>query len=96
MPFPDYMPEHSNPVDRVRRKHILDQNARMRIELPQRDLGQDGEGGTWGAWALQIPELDWAILQVRYPDLIAKDREIQSKAMNKFILSDESLPYRVR
>ena len=46
-------------------------------------------------WAMTIPEDDWTVITRKYPDLLAADRQLQDRAMRKFMASDESLPYRV-
>jgi hypothetical protein len=49
-----------------------------------------------GRWALSVPLIDWMALKRKYPDLASKDSEIRSKAWGRFMLSDESKPYRMR
>lgn len=50
----------------------------------------------WASVMLSIPELDFYVLTKRYPDLISPDQQIANKAMDKFLRSPESAPYRVR
>lgn len=45
--------------------------------------------------ALSIPELDFAVLKVRYPELVSTDRETRDRAWQKFVMSPESEPYRI-
>ncbi len=41
-----------------------------------------------------IPALDWAILKVRFPELIAPDPQIQKQAWDVFMAHPASLSYR--
>ncbi len=70
-----------------RRRHLELVN-RVRIEQPQRDLGFAG-------LMASIPPLDWAVLKVRFPELVASDHEIQRQAWNVFMRHPASEPYRV-
>ncbi len=90
MGAPDYIPP-SNPLAKGKRKPVLEENLRYRIEDAARE--QD-----FGRIELRIPELDMAVLKIRYPELRAgfADHETYNKAWDKFIASDESLPYRIR
>jgi len=73
---------------------------------PQRRKGLDylrslrARGGLhhqeWGTVMLSIPELDFYVITKRYPDMLSPDMEIANKAMDKFLRSPESAPYRVR
>lgn len=51
--------------------------------------------GSFGYAALSIPELDYYVLVIRYPELNSKDPDEQRKAWQKFCRDDASLPYRV-
>ena len=88
MGWPDYIPP-SNPRATGVRKPILEQNQRIRIEdaAAEQDMGRI---------ELHIPELDLAVLKIRYPELACRDHEIYNRAWDKFIASSESLPYRIR
>lgn len=48
-----------------------------------------------GRVALRIPDLDFAVLRVRFPDLASPDNETRHKAWLKFIKNPLSEPYRV-
>lgn len=70
-----------------RRKH-LEATRRLRE-------GIDPKGhASFGSIALQIPELDYAVLRVRYPELNSPDATERTKAWQKFAKSPESEPYR--
>lgn len=73
------------------RPQILRLNELMRNEVLNNDLG-DGNGYL----ALQIPEPDMRVLEIRFPELISPDHEIKLKAWQKFMASPESEPYKVR
>ena len=82
--FPDY--PHKRAPNQQRRAHLEKWKA-VRNENPHREL-------EWGAPMLAIPPLDWAVLKVRFPDLISPDHEIKKRAWNKFLASPLSEPYR--
>ena len=71
------------------RKARLENNKRMQIERPTRDLD-------WARWTLSIPQLDWHYLKLKYPDLASTDKHTRETAMAKFMASSESAPYKVR
>ena len=70
--------------------HILAENAEIRKNKPALRKMQAME------WSLQIPTLDYYNIIKANPDLTCADAEIRNKAWRKYIVSDESLPYRVR
>ncbi len=43
-----------------------------------------------------IPPLDWSVLKVRFPELIAPDPQIQKQAWDIFMAHPASLPYRTK
>lgn len=49
---------------------------------------------SFGSVSLLIPELDAAVLKVRFPDLTSPDADIRTKAWQKFARSPLSEPYR--
>lgn len=51
--------------------------------------------GTIGYAALMIPELDFFVLQQRFPDLASKDAQIRTRAWQKFMRGPLSEIYRV-
>jgi hypothetical protein len=71
------------------RTAILERNKRLRNERPLQDL-------SFGRMALSIPELDYAHLVRKYPDLAAPDEGIKQRAWARFCASSESAPYKVR
>jgi len=71
------------------RQARLENNQRMRIERPTRDL-------EWARWTLSIPQLDWYYLTKKYPDLTSLDKKTRETALAKFMASSESAPYKVR
>lgn len=76
------------------RKQILNfLEARRREGI--RPAVLEDQGDTFGYAALAIPELDYAVLVVRFPDLASKDAEISHRAWKDFARSDASLAYRV-
>lgn len=54
-----------------------------------------GTNGGFAGVELSIPELDYYVLQHRFPDLKSKDPEIRRRAWLKFAKSPESEPYRL-
>jgi len=69
------------------------------LELNRQMRKLDHVGGVpedWGYVALNIPEPDMRVLQLRYPDLKSLDYQIQFKAWQKFLRSPESEPYKLR
>lgn len=50
----------------------------------------------WGKLMVTIPPLDWAVLQVRFPELVSPDHEIMKKAWGVFMAHPASEPYRVK
>lgn len=50
----------------------------------------------FGAVLLSIPELDYAVLLQRFPDLNSRDAEIKTRAWKKFARDPASLPYRTK
>lgn len=46
-------------------------------------------------WALRIPEDDYVALRARNPELASNERAVRDAAWSKFMLSAESLPYRI-
>lgn len=83
--FPRFVTRNGN----VKRRKGLDELRKLR---------NDGGLGhqDFGSVVLSIPELDFAVLQRRYPDLISRDNETNKRAWLKFLASPESAPYRVR
>jgi hypothetical protein len=45
---------------------------------------------------LSIPPLDWAVLKVKFPELISRDPQIQKQAFDTFMAHPASEPYRTR
>lgn len=43
-----------------------------------------------------IPALDWAVLKVRFPELISPDQQIQKQAWDVFMAHPASEPYRTK
>ena len=62
------------------------------IDPKTRRLDQ-ANGGCAGV-ELSIPEMDYAVLKIRYPELNSRDATERTKAWQKFIRSPESEPYR--
>ena len=65
---------------------ILDDNARMRsCDGLLNDLGQNSEGGSWGRWVAQVPDI--MIEQAKRDgfDLDCKDPQIAGQEMNRFL-----------
>jgi hypothetical protein len=50
----------------------------------------------FGRCLLSIPELDYAVLLHRFPDLNSRDAETKTRAWKKFARDPASLPYRIR
>ena len=69
--------------------------ARHLAEVKRMREGIDPKGhASFGSVSLCIPELDAAIIKIRYPDLNSPDAEIRTRAWQKFARSPESEPYR--
>lgn len=73
------------------RPKILELNRQMRKLDHVAGVPDD-----WGYVALNIPEPDMRVLQLRFPDLASLDYEIQFKAWKKFMTLPESEPYKLR
>lgn len=70
------------------RQMVLEDNHRIRVEQPQRKLPN--------MMAMcRIPLLDWAVLKVRFPELVSPDHEIKKNAWLTFYRHPVSEPYRV-
>lgn len=54
-----------------------------------------GVAGGFAGVELSIPEFDYAVLQVRFPDLNSKDAGIRRNAWLKFAKDPASEPYRL-
>ena len=73
------------------RQQVLESNRRIRQgsePLPRRLPD--------GYVALRIPDEDWPVLKVLFPDLESKDHEIRLRAWKKFEASPIAEPYRVQ
>lgn len=68
---------------------ILERNKRVRIEQPIKDL-------SFGRMVLSFPELDYWIIRKRWPDMFEGDIHDRKRALQKFMRSPESEPYKVR
>jgi hypothetical protein len=73
------------------RRAVLELNKELRKERCNGDLGMG-----MGYLALNIPEQDYRVLMVRFPDLQSCDAEIKHKAWQKFLRDPRSEPYKVR
>jgi len=62
------------------------------------DIRREGvrPGTPWGGVELMIPELDYAVLTRRFPDLGSPDHEIRLRAWKGFLATSAADPYRVR
>jgi hypothetical protein len=76
------------------RTPVLELNQKLRNE--RLTGGVAAPGGDIGYVALNIPVGDMRVLQIRFPDLMSLDAEIQHKAWQKFIASPASAPYKLR
>lgn len=75
-------------------------NAHRRAILEDNKLRRDGVGAKprnfgFGGVALRIPELDYKVIQIMFPDVNSPDHEIRTKAWQKFANDPLSEPYRV-
>lgn len=86
------MPGGPDTPNRARADH-LELLKRRRNEQGTAKLKTDG--GAFGYAALSIPELDYYVLVIRFPELNSTDAETQKRAWQKFCRDDASLPYRV-
>jgi hypothetical protein len=89
------MPEFVTKGGNRDRHNILEDNKALRDgRLPKpRNLGDsDGFAGV----ALRIPELDYAVIKIMFPDDTSPDHEIRTKAWQKFARDPASEPYRVQ
>lgn len=73
--------------EQTNRDAILRANETLRRTAQKRTDGM--------RWALSIPQDDYDGLLARNPDLGSRDRQIKRHAWQRFMLSAESLPYRV-
>jgi len=68
---------------------ILERNSQLRNNPDAlKDL-------TFGRQVMTIPLADYEMLRRKYPELCSTDNQVRSDWYKKFILSSESLPYRV-
>lgn len=86
------MPGGPDTPNKGRADHLENLSRRRREQGTAKVSATDG---AFGYAALSIPELDYYVLVVRFPDLRSKDAEIKRKAWQKFCRDDASLPYRV-
>jgi hypothetical protein len=86
------MPGGPSTPNKGRADHLEFLERRRREQGPAKVAAEDG---AFGYAALSIPELDYYVLVIRYPELNSKDADEQRKAWQKFCRSDASLPYRV-
>ena len=77
-----------NVWDQPDRQRILEENARLRSSGSARNKSWIGPG-------LRIPIEDREVLKQRNPELFCKDGKTQRKAIDRFMNSSESDPYRV-
>lgn len=63
-------------------KHIRDNKLHRKLD--------------WGYHAFAIPPMDWAVIKIRFPDLVSKDAQIMNQAWAKFRADPISMPYRVQ
>tara|TARA_R110002020_G_scaffold120196_1_gene274020 strand:+ start:852 stop:1175 length:324 start_codon:yes stop_codon:yes gene_type:complete len=72
----------------------LDHNAVLAQNKLMREQGLVRKGNDmW--WSLSFSEMQYEKITRKYPDLKSHDKEIQTRAWNRFMKSSESLPYRV-
>jgi len=72
------------------RRDVLSLNEALRKE----HVG--GVPGDWGYELMNIPVDDMRVLQLRFPDLISLDPQIQHQAWQKFARDPASAPYKIR
>ena len=80
-------PEKRGP-NRARHNHLEFMN-RVRIETAADNREFMGP-------MMCIPALDWAVLKVRFPELICPDPQIQKQAWDVFAAHPASEPYRTK
>ena len=83
---------HTRPVmNNSIRGAILERNKLLRNDTakPLKDL-------SFGRMMLSFPELDYWHIRKKYPDLFEGPIEDKKRALQKFLRSPESLPYRVQ
>jgi len=87
------MPEFVTSTGNADRKRHLEMTRRIRegIDPKVKNLGPNGG---CAATELIIPELDFAVLRARFPELNSKCATERTKAWQKFAASPESEPYR--
>ena len=73
--------------EQTNRDAILQANAALRSAEARRLEGM--------RWALSIPQDDYDMLKARHPELASTDQEVKRRAWQRFMVSAESLPYRV-
>lgn len=72
----------------AQRRRVLEQAQALR-------LAGSRPGTPWARSELLIPELDFAVLIRRFPDLASPDHEIKRRAWLRFSASSLAEPYRV-
>lgn len=88
------MPEFVTHCGNKDRKKHLEAIRRIREGIDPKPHHLGPNGGCAGV-ELSIPEFDYAVLIVRYPELNSKDGVEQTNAWKRFLASPESEPYRV-
>lgn len=69
---------------------ILARNAELRKNPGViKDLGTDGQGGTWGRMVASIPEIMLAEAIREGFDLYSSDAKFASREMHRFLMSDK-------
>ncbi len=82
--FPEDRPE----PNAARRRH-LELLKRVRIE-------KTADNREFMGPMCSIPPLDWAVLKVRFPELISPDPQIQKQAWDVFMAHPASDKYRIK
>lgn len=88
-------PDDPDPTPSVGRRATLELMRRRRDSGARPAVLTDERGESFGCMQLAIPELDYQVLIVRFPELNSKDPEIMTRAWQKFANDPASLPYRV-
>jgi hypothetical protein len=88
------MPQFVTTTGNADRRRHLEAIRRIREGIDPKPKTLGSFGGFAGV-ELSIPELDYAILKIRFPELNSRDAGERTRAWQRFARSEASLPYRL-
>jgi hypothetical protein len=88
------MPQFVSTTGNMDHRRHLEAVRRIREGIDPKPKTLGSHGGFAGV-ELSIPELDYAILKIRYPELNSRDANERTRAWQRFANSPESEDYRL-